>query len=266
MTIHLSTIRIFKLLIAALCCGACGFAATSAVAAETATLKGRFILEGPPPVPAKIVPTANADVCGQHPLESEELVVGKDGGIQNVAVWLFTKGIKGPGAAPEAPAVIENKGCRFAPHMLVMQAGQPLEVKNSDTIAHNTATYPRKNTATNDQIQPGMSQVYKDLKHAETLPFQVSCSVHPWMKGYVVLADTPYAGASSADGSFEIKDLPTDKPLEFQAWQEKIGFVGYKADVTVDGKPTKWNFGRFKMTLKPGENNLGDIKVPLPTN
>ena len=42
-----------------------------------------------------------------------------------------------------------------------------------------------------------------------------------------------------------------DTELEFQVWQEKSGFVEAK----------DWKRGRFKMTLKSGKNDLGEVKV-----
>ena len=47
------------------------------------------------------------------------------------------------------------------------------------------------------------------------------------------------------------RPLPADTELEFQVWQEKSGFVEAK----------DWKRGRFKMTLKAGKNDLGEVKV-----
>ena len=53
------------------------------------------------------------------------------------------------------------------------------------------------------------------------------------------------------------RTLPAGKELEFQLWQEKAGFLkdAKNKEAKVDKK------GRFKLKLKPGENNLGDIVV-----
>ncbi len=92
---------------------------------------------------------------------------------------------------------------------------------------------------------------------AESLPLKVGCNIHPWESGWVVVRETPYSAVSSAGGYFTIKDLPAGQELEFQLWQESAGYLKHaKIDgVTVDAK------GRFKITLKPGQNSLGDIKV-----
>ena len=80
------------------------------------------------------------------------------------------------------------------------------------------------------------------------------------MKGWLVVPPTPYAAVSGDDGKFEIKNLPVGTELEFQAWQEKKGYLD---KATINGKDAGWTKGRFKITIKPGDNDLGDIKVAL---
>ena len=75
----------------------------------------------------------------------------------------------------------------------------------------------------------------------------------------VLVRHNPYAAVTDDDGNFTIKDLPAGKELEFQLWQEKSGYLkeAKNKDVKVDKK------GRFKMNVKPGENNLGDFTSVL---
>ena len=77
------------------------------------------------------------------------------------------------------------------------------------------------------------------------------------MGGYVIVRKDPYAAVSDKDGKFEIKDLPAGKELEFVLWQEK---PGYLKNATFKGGKTDTR-GRFKIKIKPGDNDLGDIKV-----
>ena len=73
----------------------------------------------------------------------------------------------------------------------------------------------------------------------------------------VLVRGNPYAAVTDADGNFTIKDLPAGQELEFQLWQEKPGFLkdAKNKEVKVDKK------GRFKIKVKPGENDLGDFVV-----
>lgn len=233
--------------------GTCGSAQDQAI------IKGRFVYDGTPPVPEKLAPDKDSEVCGKHTLVREQVTVGKDGGLANVGVWLSSKGIAPPADAP-APgaAVIDNKDCRFEPHVIVLRTGQPLELKNSDPVGHNTMASPQNNPTFNVLIPANGSQTVKSLMRAERMPFEVKCSIHPWMNAWVVLQDHPFTAVSGPDGSFEIKGLPAGKKLEFQVWQEKARYLK-----NVDVGSTKTSaFGRFSLTLKPGENDLGVIKVP----
>jgi hypothetical protein len=74
------------------------------------------------------------------------------------------------------------------------------------------------------------------------------------MKGYILPRNNPYAAVSKEDGTFKIEKLPVGE-LEFQVWQERMGYVDLPS-----AKPAMPK-GRFKITIKPGANDLGVIKV-----
>ena len=117
---------------------------------------------------------------------------------------------------------------------------------------------PKSNASFNILIPANGAQTVTNLTKAERTPFEGKCSIHPWMNGWIVLQDGPFAALSGDDGRFEIKGLPVDKPLDFQLWQEK---ARYLKNLPVNGKNSN-AFGRFTATLKDGDNDLGEIKVP----
>src|SRR5262249_36799045 len=174
-------------MIAALTCGA------RARGEDWGNLTGRFVYDGKAPVAEGLNITKNQDVCGKQPtLVDESIVVGKDGGMANVVVWLRTKNVKAhPDYAKEAKnkVTIDNKHCRFDPHVVVCQTGQPLEIKNSDPgdVAHNTNCSLVVNSPFNIQLPAGSAQDLSPLDKPETTPAGVTCNIHPWMKGWLVV-------------------------------------------------------------------------------
>ncbi|MEX2113575.1 MAG: hypothetical protein WD845_10345 [Pirellulales bacterium] len=224
-----------------------------------ATLTGRIVYGGTAPTFKAIEATKDVEVCGKQPIPDEELVVSKDGGIANAVVVLRTKGVQVAPSYGEAAksVVLDNKGCRFEPHVQVVLTSQNVELKNSDPIGHNSKIDPLLNPGINPILPAGGEPVLYKFSAEEALPVKVGCNIHPWMGSWLVVRKDPYAAVTDADGKFTIKDLPAGKDLEFGLWQENSGYLknatfkGGKAD----------NRGRFKIKLKPGDNDLGDIKV-----
>ena len=227
---------------------ACGGSAS----AQWGTLKGKFVYDGKIPAAVPLNITKDMEVCGKHNLVDESLVVGKNGGLANVVLFCRSKGVKvNPeyAKAAKATVILDNKNCRFEPHILPMLVTQTLAIKNSDPVGHNTNSSPIGDLAFNP-IVPSGAEVTQTLKKVQVIPQPVACNIHPWMKAYVLPRDNPYFVVSGADGSFEIKNLPVGE-LEFQAWQEKVGFLNAPG----------WEKGRFKKTIKAGDNDLGTIKI-----
>jgi len=229
-----------------------GFSSSSAQA-QWGTLKGKFVFDGPAPAAAKLDVNKDVEVCGKHNLVDETLLVGADGGIANVVVYVRTKGVMvHPDLAKAATAtlVYDNKGCRFEPHILPILVNQPVILKNSDPVGHNSNVQPIGDQGINPLLPSGGEIEHKFFR-AQLVPVPVSCNIHPWMKGYILPRDNPYVAVSGKDGSFELKNLPAGD-LEFQVWQEKAGYLAVGT----------WEKGRFTKAIAAGDNDLGTVKVP----
>jgi len=226
--------------------------------AEWGTLKGRFVLGGDVAAAAALTVDKDVEVCGKHKLLSEEVVVGADNGLANVVVFVRDKKVKvKPGldaAAKESKPVLDNHDCRFDPHVVFVQTGQELVIKNSDPVGHNSNITTIKNAPANNLIPAG-GQVTATFTADEALPAQVTCNIHPWMKAWIVIRDNPYAAVSKADGSFEIADLPAGE-VELQFWHEKKGYLDR---MKIGGKDEEVSRGRKKVVVAAGGTDLGEI-------
>ena len=153
---------------------------------------------------------------------------------------------------------IETKRCRFDPHIVVYRTGQPLVLLNSDPVSNTVKVELINNPQCNLLLAADSTEELKPLELAEPIPVRVLSNLHRSMLGMLVVRSNPYAAVSDVDGKFEIKNLPAGTELEFQVWQERTGFL-QKANV--GGKDAGWKRGRFKVTLEPGDNDLGEIKL-----
>ena len=231
--------------------------------AQTATLKGKFVFDGEPPKRVELTcgpqGQINKDVgtCCQVKHYDDSLVVNKEGEIANIVVYVRTRNLKAPKELADAhkePVLLDNKNCKFEPRVVGLMRGQKLIIGNSDNVGHNSNIAAQ---GFNPIVAAGL-QVESEPKMVTLIPNEVTCNIHPWMKGWVLVRPDPFFAISADDGTFEIKGLPAGQALEFQVWQEKSGFV---ENVKLGDKATKWARGRFQQKLKAGENDLGEIKV-----
>ena len=175
---------------------------------------------------------------------SEALLVGPGNGLQNVFVYVKD----GLGARTYAPpttrATLDQKGCRYVPHVFGAQVGQTVNISNSDTTLHNVHAVPASNREFNfgqPATVPPATRVFD--KPEVMVPFR--CDVHSWMNAYVGIVAHPFFTVTPADGTFEIKGLPPGT-YTIEAWHEQLGIEAQS--VTVDGKtPAKSSFA-FKST------------------
>jgi len=203
---------------------------------ETAgAITGTIHFAGKPPERIAI-DMAQDPVCSAADNNYTEQYVVHDGGLENVFVYV-KDGLGNKLYAPtQDPVVIDQKGCRFVPHVVGVQAGQPVKFTNSDSTMHNVHFTPQ--ISTNQAVD--ISQPPNGTGEMRTLPtpelmIPVRCNNHPWMEAFINVASNPFFAVSDADGHFTIKGLPPGT-YTIVAVQEKLG--QQTATVTVGSKQT----------------------------
>jgi len=225
-------------------------------------LKGRFVYDGQPPERKPLTITADKEFCGKKNILEENLVVNRaNKGVANVIVCLYL----GRGDAPptvhdsyaateKADVHLDADGCRFNPHVCLLRTSQTLVLRNLNPIGDSAKIDTLSNSPINIML-PIKSEVRQKYTAEERLPARVSCSVHPWESGWLVVKSHPYVAVSNEDGHFAIQDLPPGK-WTFQFWHEQSGYL---TEVKFQGKSTAWKRGRVELEIKRGENDLGEL-------
>lgn len=209
------------------------------------TIIGTVQIEGKVPEfpPPKI--TKDADVCKDVP--NEKLIVSPLGGVQNAVVAL--EGVPYHTSLPQASLQpvfrMTNSGCRFVPHVTVMQLNDPLEISNTDPILHTARAVQSQ---VNVGLYPGRT-VQGKVGRPTTGPVKIICEIHPWMVGYVYLTDNPYYALTDVHGNFEIDNVPPGR-YRLKVWHETLGTQVVSVDVTV-GKTAEINFKLASGQPKP---------------
>jgi hypothetical protein len=237
---------------------------TETVAAATGTgwgsLKGRFTFAGAAGQPKPLVVDKDTEVCskgGMKLLDRSLLIDPSSKGLANVVVFA-RKTSRVKAAVSETPLVFDQKNCEFISPVFAARVGQPVDVRNSDPIGHNTNI---AGSSFNQLIPAGQGTAYKP--DAETgMPTMVTCNIHPWMKAYAVFRKDGYVAVSSPDGSVTISDLPAGETIEFQVWHERSS--GPNGAVGLEKPDLKWTpKGRFQIKLEPDEvKDLGTLEIP----
>ena len=188
------------------------------------SITGAIKFEGAVPKPKILSVNKDKKVCAKKPITDDSLVV-KDGGVVWAVVSL--KGVKSgkKWSKSQKKAVLDQKGCVYLPRVVVMKQKTKLLVKNSDNILHNVHTHPGK---TGNSVANIAQPKFKKKLRMSTRYFKkpgilkVTCDVHDWMKGYIVVADNPYVGITGPGGKFEITDVPPGS-YTLEVWHEVLG-------------------------------------------
>ena len=204
---------------------------------EFGTVTGRITVNGTLPQLPDLVAKGSAQkdaICSANTIENES-IQGTDGGLGNVFVFLKKVPNVDVPAPSEEAVEIDQKGCVFVPHAVLVQTGQPVIFKNSDPVAHNVKVQGRANTY-DGTINPGGQSNYT-FQLAESTPAGAICNFHSWMSAVVFPMSHPWGVITALDGTFRIENVPAGK-MEFAIWHEKIGYVerGLVVDVPANGE------------------------------
>lgn len=197
--------------------------------------EGRVVFEGElPEVKDLDVPARAAEGCcppGEDVDRTDmSLRISKDRGIAGVVATVKVAGVKVE--LPEDPYVMDQKGCRFLPHVLVVPKGAKVAFLNSDETSHNVHLISVLNDPLNQTVLAG-KRLERTFDEPEAV--KVTCDMHTWMKSWLVVTDATHWAVSDDEGHFAFEGLPAGEH-EVELWHEVLGKTTAKLVVGEDGK------------------------------
>ncbi|HEX4036975.1 MAG TPA: carboxypeptidase regulatory-like domain-containing protein [Acidobacteriaceae bacterium] len=180
--------------------------------ANAGTIEGTVHYVKTPPRPI-LIDMSQDPACGLGPANDSEQYVVNHGGFANVFIYVKDGLGNKVYAASSQPVDIDQKNCRYVPHVVGVMVGQPVRFINSDPTMHNVhiqPTTPGNHTVDLSQAPAGSANQPQDETtfNAPELMISVRCNMHPWMQGYINAASNPFFAVSDASGRYVIKGLP----------------------------------------------------------
>lgn len=195
---------------------------------------GTVRFAGPPPPRGTLEVTKDVAVCGASAKLANDLVVGPDGGVAYAVVRLREIDAGKPFA--EGQPTLDQRGCEYVPHVVLVPVGMPLTILNPDGILHNIRTAgggPDGNPPLNRAQPKFKTSMVQVFDRPEFL--RVACDVHRWMQAWIVVQAHPYYAVTDTRGGFELTDIPPGV-YELVIWHETLGEVTRAVTVTPGGR------------------------------
>ncbi len=203
------------------------FASTAAAQAGYKTIKvkyggaivGTVRWDGPVPKPLQLPVTKNSEICdpdSRKTVNLGRLEIATNGGVANTVVYLkdITEGKAMD--LPELRQRLDQRNCRYVPHIFLVPEGTAMQLKSSDPILHTV----HMSGAANNNIPFPFQNQYVPVALQRTGVVDLKCNAgHVWMNAEILVVKHPYYAVTDSDGSFRLTDVPPGE-YEIEAWHE----------------------------------------------
>jgi plastocyanin len=211
-------VRGFFFLVGFFLCASFGNAYEVTSVVDGGSIVGRVKFTGTVASPQKIEISKDQEMCGKTEKIDEAILIGEERGLRNVVVSIPDIQ-KGKGFA-DSPSILDQRDCRYTPHLVLVPAGTPLTILNNDGVLHSVHTHSVKNPAFNRAQSKFKKEMQETFLHPEII--KLTCDVHSWMSGWIIVQEHPYFAVSGENGSFELLDVPPGKYI-ISFWHETLG-------------------------------------------
>ena len=182
------------------------------------SLSGTVTFAGPKPKVEALQITKDHGACGSGTKPSPRLVLSAGNEVANTVVRPVDIKSGKKLSTLIGDGVLEQKKCRFIPHIQIIPIKGKITIKNSDQVLHNIHAYLGTRTLFNLAMPLHNQVLKKKLKKPGVVRFQCDAG-HTWMSAFAIVTDHPYVALTDNKGRYEIKDIPPGK-YQVEFWHE----------------------------------------------
>jgi hypothetical protein len=189
------------------------------------TISGTVKWSGPVPHAAMFPITKDPQICDPDSTKTadlERLIIGPDGGVANSIVYL--KNITSGKAMdlPEQRRHLDQRHCRYIPHILLVPENGQLDMVSSDATLH---TIHMDGAATFNLPFPFTGRVTSREMSTPGLVHLRCNGGHVWMNAEMMVVPHPYYAVTDESGHYQFTDVPAGT-YQIVAWHEGWGLLG----------------------------------------
>lgn len=189
------------------------------------TISGTVKWSGPVPHELDFPVTKDPQICetdGKKTTSLDRLIVGPEGGVANTIVYLKNISAGKAMDLPEQRRHLDQKHCRYVPHILLVPEGADLQMVSSDATLH---TIHMDGAASFNLPFPFTNQVVSRTMSTPGLVNLHCNGGHVWMNAEMMVVPHPYYAVTDESGRFEFTSVPPGT-YRIVAWHEGWGLAG----------------------------------------
>jgi hypothetical protein len=189
------------------------------------TISGTVKWSGPVPHELDFPVTKDPEICapdGNKTVSLERLIVGPEGGVANTIVYLKNISAGKAMDLPEQKRHLDQRHCRYVPHILLVPQNADLAMQSSDATLH---TVHMDGAATYNLPFPFPNRISSRSMPTAGLVNLRCNGGHVWMNAEMMVVSHPYYAVTDESGRFTFTGVPPGT-YQIVAWHEGWGLAG----------------------------------------
>ena len=189
------------------------------------TISGSVKWSGTVPRAIDFPVTKDPQICdpdAKKTVDLERLIIGPQGGVANTVVYLRNIPSGKAMDLPQQRRHLDQKRCRYVPHILLVPQNAALDMMSSDATLH---TIHMDGAATFNLPFPFTGRVTSRTMQTPGLVNLRCNGGHVWMNAEMFVAAHPYYAVTDESGRFQFTDVPAGT-YQIVAWHEGWTLAG----------------------------------------